>query len=315
MDISADLASDAFVRLAYELYAIVPAEFVAARKARAATLRADDDKQAAARVAALPKATAAAWAVGAVVRGLPDEVDALSQLGAELRVAQASANATELRDLGRRRRRLTARVAAAAEALAADHDVALSAAALGQVTGTWHAVVIDRTAERAVRSGLLVRPLEPGAVDLGALALPGVVEDVPDDDELDAEIPEVGGGGAGAGAGAAPSGADAARSRADKAAARQAARDLAAAERAAATARDEVAEAEDEVERLHAAVLRAAAQVEEAERELAKRKESLALLDEQQDAAEEAHAAAVARSEEAERALTEARSRVPGEGS
>ena len=323
--VSDDRADVALV--ARELYAVVPAQFVAARKARTAQLRTVGDREAARAVAALPKASASAWAVSAVVRERPAEVDALRQLGAELRVAQASGNAGELRDLSRRRRALTDRVAATAARLAEEHGVALSAAALDQVAATWHAVVIDRTAERAVRSGLLVRPLQPGAVDLPtALAPPGVSGQIDDDGGSASGGAGVGDEGEGTAGGAGVRAAagkkrglieqsrtKAERTERERSEAEQAERERAEAERVAAereaaehavvTARQEVAVTAAALARAQAEVLRAAAQVEEARRELTEREDLLAELDERQDTAHETHDEAEAHLVAAERTL------------
>lgn len=176
--------SDALAAVARELYGRVPAEFVAARNTRAAEVRRAGDRDLAGRVKALPKASVAAWAVLAVAREHPEELDALGELGAELRVATARADPVELRALGKRRRQLTSAITRTAVRLAGERDVALSAAAQEQVEATWQAVVIDPDAERAVRSLLLVRALDPG--DPGALvdavAVPGAVPAEEDDD-------------------------------------------------------------------------------------------------------------------------------------
>lgn len=169
------MPTDELAHLAYELYAHVPGEFVAARNARVARLRQDGQRELAGRVSGLPKASVAAWAVGAVVRARPGEVDALGELGAELRVAQSMANPAELRALSRRRRERVGAATEAAVHLAEEHDVTVSAAAQEQVMSIWQAVVIDPDAERAARSGLLVRALQPGEDAAEALALPEVL--------------------------------------------------------------------------------------------------------------------------------------------
>lgn len=163
----------ALAEVARELYAGPPAEFVAARNARAAEVRRAGDRALATRVKALPKPSAPAWAVCLLAREEPGELDALGELGAELRVAQASANPVELRALGKRRRQLAAALTRTAARLAEERGVPLSAAAQEQVELTWQAVVIEPAAERAVRSLLLVRTLEPG--DLGGVALDGAL--------------------------------------------------------------------------------------------------------------------------------------------
>ena len=165
-------------QLAYELYAHVPGEFVAARNSRAARLRRDGQRELAGQVSRLPKASVAAWAVGAVVRARPGEVDALGELGAELRVAQSMANPAELRALSRRRRERAAAATEAAVRLAEEREVAVSAAARDQVMSIWQAVVIDPDAERGVRSGLPVRAIEPGEEVAAAVAVPEVIANV-----------------------------------------------------------------------------------------------------------------------------------------
>ncbi len=175
--------------VARELYGVVPGEFVAARNARAAELRRGGDRGLAGRVKALAKPSLAAWAVGVVVREEPGELDALAELGAELRVAQRTANPAELRALSRRRRELTRALTRTAARLADERGVPLSAAAQEQVEATWQAAVIDPDAERVVRSLLLVRTLDPGDLDAldDALAVPGAVplaEPADDDEEV-----------------------------------------------------------------------------------------------------------------------------------
>lgn len=175
--------------VARELYGVVPGEFVAARNARAAELRRGGDRGLAGRVKALAKPSLAAWAVGVVVREEPGELDALAELGAELRVAQRTANPAELRALSRRRREFTRALTRTAARLADERGVPLSAAAQEQVEATWQAAVIDPDAERVVRSLLLGRTLDPGDLDAldDALAVPGAVplaEPADDDEEV-----------------------------------------------------------------------------------------------------------------------------------
>src|SRR5690606_9142966 len=61
----------ALAEVARELYAGPPAEFVAARNARAAEVRRAGDRALATRVKALPKPSAPAWAVGLLAREEP----------------------------------------------------------------------------------------------------------------------------------------------------------------------------------------------------------------------------------------------------
>jgi hypothetical protein len=69
------------------LYEAPLSGFLDARKALAATLKKAGDKEAAARVAALPKPTPAAWAVNQVARKNATDMAALIELGSEIRGA------------------------------------------------------------------------------------------------------------------------------------------------------------------------------------------------------------------------------------
>ncbi len=71
------------------LYGLALGEFTAARNALAKALRKDKRADDAARVAKLPKPTAAAWALNQTVRRRPDLVQALSLTGENLRRVQA----------------------------------------------------------------------------------------------------------------------------------------------------------------------------------------------------------------------------------
>jgi hypothetical protein len=74
-----------------ELYALPLGEFVAGRNALVKQLRAAGDKEEAARVAALKKPAAVAWAVNQLARSAPDDVRTLLAAGRKLAAAQAGA--------------------------------------------------------------------------------------------------------------------------------------------------------------------------------------------------------------------------------
>ena len=82
--------ADELVQETQKLYGLPPAEFTAARNARAKQLKPDDPGLAEA-VAALPKPTVAAAALNELVREDPSEVRALIQSGKRLRQAQEAA--------------------------------------------------------------------------------------------------------------------------------------------------------------------------------------------------------------------------------
>ncbi|WP_394835589.1 hypothetical protein LVJ94_01500 [Pendulispora rubella] len=80
------------------LYSAPLAEFIDARKVLATRAKKDGDKEGAARIAALPKPSAAAWAVNQMYRTAPRELEALHEAGASLRQAHRK-GASGVRDV------------------------------------------------------------------------------------------------------------------------------------------------------------------------------------------------------------------------
>jgi hypothetical protein len=145
--------------IAVELYALPPDDFTAARNARAAA----SDRLLAARVKALRKPTAAAWAVDLLARD-GQLAEALELAGA-LREAQDDLDAAELARLSRQRRALVAALAGQAVDLADGRGVTISAAARADVEKTINAAVMDAAAAAAVMTARLIRPLEATGFD------------------------------------------------------------------------------------------------------------------------------------------------------
>jgi septal ring factor EnvC (AmiA/AmiB activator) len=151
--------------IATELYALLPAEFTAARNARAK----DETGTLASDVKALPKPSPAAWATNLLARERPDEVAQLFALGDSLRDAQDGLDRATLTKLGSQRRALVAALAKQAGSLAADAGHPVNAAALVDIERTLQAGMSDAAAAAAVTSGRLVRALSGDgleAVDL-----------------------------------------------------------------------------------------------------------------------------------------------------
>jgi hypothetical protein len=163
--------------VADELYQQDPASFTSRRDAQVAAARQEGDRPAAAAIKALKRPSPPAWAVNLLARTSPDEVDALGDLGARLREAQATLSGEELRALTRERHKFIVGLARQARTLAADHGHPLSPTAGRQVEDTLNAALADPEAAVAVASGRLVRSLEHagmGPVELdGAVAGPG----------------------------------------------------------------------------------------------------------------------------------------------
>lgn len=159
--------------LAEDLYGLPLGEFTASRDALVKQHRGSDLAR---DLKALRKPTTAAWVVDLLVRHETEQVEQVLSVGAALREAQASMSADELRTLTKQRRQLTAAVTTTARGLAREHGLRVTEAVAEQVQATLTAAMVDADCARAVRSGLLVAPLETTGVDdvdvAAALALP-----------------------------------------------------------------------------------------------------------------------------------------------
>lgn len=183
-DDAATPADADFDLIAAELLQIEPSRFIAARDARARLESGDRARG----IRSLRKPTTSAWAVDRL-SAEPAFREAL-ELAASLRAAQDDLDAVELARLGTQRRALVAALARRAVDLAHEAGVALSASARDDVERTVNAAIVDPVAGAVVAAGRLVRPLDPGVLDAGALrdrvagSIPGaesVAVDAPDD--------------------------------------------------------------------------------------------------------------------------------------
>lgn len=168
--------------VARELYGLPPEEFTSARNARAKEATAAGDPDLAAQVQSLRKPTTAAWLLNQLVRAHADEVAQVLSLGAELRAAQGTVAADELRALDRQRRRLTHAVAQQARVLGRDAGRRVSEQVAAAVEETLRSAMVDPDAGEALSSGLLTDTfsatgVEP--VDLRAVVALGAPEAPP----------------------------------------------------------------------------------------------------------------------------------------
>jgi hypothetical protein len=169
---------DTLAGVARELLLVAPADFVTERTARQRAMR-KDDRDTAAAIGKLRKPAPAAWVIDllANAQALDEAVD----LGPSLRDAQSRADPGEISTLRRQRTSVVAALAQAGADLASDAGHPATPAVLDQVRATIEAAMADPHAGAAVRSGLLVQPLESVGfedVDLdGALAVPDAVPD------------------------------------------------------------------------------------------------------------------------------------------
>jgi len=162
---------------AEDLYAVLPAEFIAARDARAKQARSEDDEELYRQIKALRRPTTAAWLVNLLARS-DDGFDAFRDLSRRLRDAQTNLDAPTMKELGQERTRVVAALVDRATTLATNADPQFrdTEAVRDQVTSTLTAAIADPSAEAAVTSGRLVSPLSYagfGEVDISdAVATP-----------------------------------------------------------------------------------------------------------------------------------------------
>lgn len=163
--------------IASALYRLPLEGFVAARTAAAKAAAVDAGRDLADAVRALPKPSAAAWAVNMLAVHRPDSLGELEKLGAAMRGAQEDLDAGALRALSQERRQLLTRVMGTAREVAEQQGRKVSAAVAAEVEATLRAATVDESAAAAVRSGRLLRVLSADGVDRvdlrDAVAVPG----------------------------------------------------------------------------------------------------------------------------------------------
>jgi hypothetical protein len=151
-----------------DLYALLPADFIAARNDLAQRLKQAGQVEAAARVKQLRKPTVALWAVNQLARRHPDEVRALLDAGSRLRVAQQAAlrgESQELRAATADERNLLRNLTQRGEELLQE---AGHSADPKRIAGTLRAAAVDPAGRGLLEQGRLSEELE--ATGFGALA-------------------------------------------------------------------------------------------------------------------------------------------------
>jgi hypothetical protein len=159
-----------FDRVADELYALSPGEFVPARDQLAATARAEGDVGLSAAIKKLRKPTTSAWLANLVVRERAHDVHQLIELGSGLRVAQHELAGQQLRDLSGRRHEVVTALRREGQGLGRRAGVAVNDAALDELEGTLEAAIADPDAAVALRSGRLTSALRYAGTGLGEVS-------------------------------------------------------------------------------------------------------------------------------------------------
>ncbi|MFE3200335.1 hypothetical protein [Embleya sp. NPDC059237] len=145
-----------------ELYGLAPDEFVAARDARAHTVRTAGDRAMAGRIGDLRRPVLAAWLANLLVREHRDEIDAFLRLGTAMRDAQEQLQGPELRELSRQRHRVIDALQHRALALAAAHGhPTVGDTTLRDLQDTLNTALADPEAAQRLAAGRLTAPLHP----------------------------------------------------------------------------------------------------------------------------------------------------------
>lgn len=146
-----------------ERLGVVPAgEFVAAR---AGAAKESDDPDLAAAIAELRKPVLAAWVVNLLAAHDPAALTPAAELADEFRDAVDAGDGRALSALNARRRQVLRDLARAAEALAAERGVTVSAAVRDAVERTLDAALRDPDAAAAVSTARLLRPIDASGME------------------------------------------------------------------------------------------------------------------------------------------------------
>ncbi len=163
--------------VAGELYALTPAEFTAARDARAREARQAGQRDDAAAIKKLARPTTSAWLVNQLSRQAPEQLRRLIAVAEALEEAQRTLAGGRLRELSGQRRGVINDLLPCAADIASRAGQPASTVVMGEVRATLEAALADAAARAAVHAGRLTKPLAYaglGEVDLAAaLALPG----------------------------------------------------------------------------------------------------------------------------------------------
>ncbi|HEY7225947.1 MAG TPA: hypothetical protein VH561_20400 [Micromonosporaceae bacterium] len=142
------------------LYALPPASFTAARDEAAAGAREAGDRVAARRIAALKRPTVGAHLVNLLALRRPDVVADLIEVGEQIRAAQGSVSAADLRGLSVQRRAVVGAALKLCRTLASEAGSGdPTAAQLSEAEATLSAAMADESAAAAVRAGRVVKAL------------------------------------------------------------------------------------------------------------------------------------------------------------
>ena len=159
-----------------ELYALPLDEFTGARNARAKELASSGDKDRAAAIKAVKKPSVPAWAVDQVARKHAKDLEALFDLGAQLRDAQRklmrSGDTDAVRDAQAAERAAVKGLVAKAKAILTEAGYKPNEGTLERIADTFYATAVDEEGRERVRTGTLDKELKRvGFGDIGELTV------------------------------------------------------------------------------------------------------------------------------------------------
>ncbi|MBA3265080.1 MAG: hypothetical protein H0T14_01730 [Nocardioidaceae bacterium] len=162
-----------FDTTADELYALPLTEFTAARNDRVRQARGVGDRDLASRIQSLRKPTVAAWLTNQLVRSCGDEMQALLELGGELREVMAELSGDELRELTKQRHQVVSALVQQARSLGHTLGQPVSDEVAWAVRETLEATLSDSVSADAVAAGRLIDPLQVSGFGVSDGAPPG----------------------------------------------------------------------------------------------------------------------------------------------
>lgn len=186
-------------RVADELYALPPEDFVPARDDRGSAARERGDRELARAIGRLRRPTRPAWLANLLARHRADQLDGLFTLAGGLAQAQRTLDGSQLRALSSQRHRAVAAMTREAGRLAQEAGSPATDAQLRELQGILEAALAQPDVAREVRAGRLTRTLsytgfgpdtDPDAVPVPAPRPAATDEEPVADDAREAELNE-----------------------------------------------------------------------------------------------------------------------------
>jgi hypothetical protein len=156
-----------FDTVADGLYGLAPNLFVSERTAAEKQARIDGDRELAGRIHQLTKPTTVGWLANQLVRGHPEEIGPLLELGAGLREATANLSREKLQELMRLQHQVIAGLIKQARLIARDANQRIGEDAVRGLEDTLRAALADESLGQQLLKGQLTGALHhdgfPGA--------------------------------------------------------------------------------------------------------------------------------------------------------